>query len=407
MTASIHVTGACTACAGDPVHPKFRVAEVVARFPAFVPELGRDVGGTSGQLSMQRWAMYGSGLDLPWFVGPLEEWLVDSAVALGAETGYVSLDKARAGDDQSAWERRARFSRTLRDPRRSLWGYGWGTLLSLAHRDLVGGVERLGSVPGARVREVAGDRTWLTLGPDPAQVPDSSMWALHEVLVPALPAVDEEAVAARVESQRQVDSIAASGGGGSFASALRAGPPSAASIRRRWEADAKAARAAGRRPGPWGPLGFTLDAGVPEIVGPFVTFGGPELDLVWFSGLGAQAAAMLLDRLGPATLDESSGSGPSLRAALSAAIAHPGVVLVQGHAVGPGREDERITVEGVHVVGDPVLTGLGAGDLAQAWARVVELGIDDADSEPDELRPPDDEDDEPGAAPGAWTVWWD
>ncbi|MGV8979473.1 MAG: hypothetical protein ACOH17_15680 [Cellulomonas sp.] len=40
MTASIHVTGACTAFAADPVHPKFRVAEVVARFPAFVPELG-------------------------------------------------------------------------------------------------------------------------------------------------------------------------------------------------------------------------------------------------------------------------------------------------------------------------------------------------------------------------------
>lgn len=315
---------------------------------------------------------------------------------------------ARARDDQSAWERRAWFPHGRRDPRRSLWGYGWGTLLSPAHRDLVGGVERLRSVPGARVREVAGDRTWLTLGPDPAQVPDSAMWALHEVLVPALPAVDEVAVAAVAESQRQADAIAASTREAPFgAGPSSAGPPTAVEIRRRWAADAEAARAAGRGPGPWGPVGFTLDAGVPEVVGPFATFGGPELDLVWFQGLGAQAAVVLLDRLGAAALDARAGSGPSLRAALGAAVAHPGVVLVRGHMVGPGRDDERITVEGVHVVGDPVLAGLGAGDLAQAWARVVELGIDDADSEPDELRPPDDEDDEPGAISGAWTVWWD
>ncbi|WP_165372876.1 hypothetical protein [Pengzhenrongella frigida] len=51
-----------------------------------------------------------------------------------------------------------------------------------------------------------------------------------------------------------------------------------------------------------------------------------------------------------------------------------------------------------------MLEGLAAGDQERAWARVVELGIDDADSAPDELRAPDGEDDEPGAIPGAWTV---
>src|SRR5665811_648972 len=46
LVADIQLTGACTALAADPVHPKLRVAEVVAEFPTFVPELGREVGGT-------------------------------------------------------------------------------------------------------------------------------------------------------------------------------------------------------------------------------------------------------------------------------------------------------------------------------------------------------------------------
>lgn len=58
-------------------------------------------------------------------------------------------------------------------------------------------------------------------------------------------------------------------------------------------------------------------------------------------------------------------------------------------------------------MGDLVLAGLAAKDHERAWARVVELGVDDAASEPDELRAPDGEDDEPEAVPGAWTVWWD
>jgi len=395
----VDLTGVCTALAADPTHRRYRIAQVHAEFPFVVPALGRELGGTSIRLSVQRWAMDGSGEQMPWFAAPLEEWLVDSAVALEAETGYVSLDTARAKDSSSAWERRAFSAIGRRDPRSWLWGYGWGTLLSPAHLTRIGGLDRLRTVPGVRLREVPGDRTWVTVGRDPTQASDGAMRLLHEVLSPALPTDGEGGFPAFVLPELAADAQAGSPNNGA---------PSPVEIRCRWEEDAESARAAGRGPGPWGPVGFTLDAAVPEVVGPFATYSGPQLDLVGFQGLGAQPAALLLDRLGAGALDEPSGPGPSLRAALRAAVAHPGVVLLQGHVVGPGRDDERITVEGVHVVGDPVLDSLGAPDHDRAWRRLVELGLDDAQTEPDELRPPgDDGEDEPGTIPGAWTVWWD
>ncbi|MBO3085340.1 hypothetical protein [Cellulomonas fengjieae] len=131
---------------------------------------------------------------------------------------------------------------------------------------------------------------------------------------------------------------------------------------------------------------------------------GAAADSFFFRGLGAEHAVPLLAALDPDVLDARAGPGPSLGAALRAAAAHPGVVLLTGHVIGPSREDERLTVDGLVVSGDPVLDGLGEADVARAWDRVVALGIDDALAPPDELRPPSSN--EPDGASG-WTVWWD
>ena len=59
-----------------------------------------------------------------------------------------------------------------------------------------------------------------------------------------------------------------------------------------------------------------------------------------------------------------------------------------------------MTVEGA-LLRDPVLDTLDRSAVAEAWQRVVALGLDDALAGPDELRAPHDDE------PGAWTVWWD
>ncbi|WP_315094402.1 hypothetical protein [uncultured Cellulomonas sp.] len=371
----IALSGASTSLLGHPGHPQREVAHVVARFPEHVLALGADVGSTSVAVSVQRWAMYGSGEDLRRVAAPLSDWMLQTAVSLGCDTGYAILDTVDAFDPASAWQRRTGLAVGTEEDATGLWGYGWATLLSDHHVDRAGGLDVLSAIAGAEVRDVPGRRAWVSLGDDPAAVPDAALHALHATLLPAFPDGDPEPHAAVL-------------------------PPSVADVTSRWRADVAAARAAGRTVGAFGPVGFTLDAGVPALVVPHVEWVGPDLDFLPFTGLGADAAGALLDRLDAGVLDVRTGAGPTLRTALRAAVAHPGVVLLTGHVVGPGRDDERLTVEGAHLH-DPVLAGLDRAAVAAAWQRVVALGLDDALGSPDELRAPTEDE------PDAWTVWWD
>ncbi|WP_051639881.1 hypothetical protein [Cellulomonas sp. URHE0023] len=368
----ITLEGVCTALAHDPMHPNHTVAEVDAHFP--LPSRGEELGRMSVALSVQRWAMYGSGENMPWIAGPLVPWLVTSAERLGAHEGYAILDRVRGSETSSAAEHRGVF----RNHDGHLWGYGWSTLLSPSHLERVGGVEQLAELPDAQVVNLSGGRVWLTLGDDPSAVPDATMWRLHEILTPVLPPPYEPD-----ESEVDLDPPL---------------PATVEAVRAAWEAKAEAARAGGRVSGMFGPVGFTLDAKVPEAVMPVAV--GPGGDLVQFEGLGAQAAASLLNRLTAPVLDARLGPGPTLRTALRAAVAHPGVVLLKGHAVGPGREDERVTVDGMDIQDDPVLRRLGQRQASKAWQRVLALGLDDALDRPDELRAPAENG-------GPWSVWWD
>ena len=370
----IQLTGLCTELADYPTHPNRTVAEVSAGFPLSGAGVG-DVGRTSVSVSVQRWAMYGSGENMPWIAGPVGPWVRRSVETMGADSGYAILDEVRASDSESPLERRSAAPAGGFGSAPDIWGYGWGTLLSPPQLERIGGAAVL---DGARVEQLPRGRVWVTLGDDPSAVPEAAMWRLHDALLPAFPAPRETWVEQSFESP--------------------AVPRTVEDVRAAWRADADAARAAGRVRGMFGPVGFTVAAGVPEVVVPHAT--AFTDGFIMFEGLDAETAAVLLGGLDAEALDERTGPGPTLRAALRAAVAHPGVVRLLGHAVGPGREDERVTVDGVHIHDDPVLRRLGRGDHEPAWRRVQELGIGDALT-PDELRAPNTPEE------GPWTVWWD
>jgi len=168
-------------------HPKREVAVVHARFASPMEIAGRKAGGTTVAVSLHRWAMYGGGADLTGVTGSLSDWLLRSGERLGAETGYVTLDRVTAQSMESPWERLTTAGGIGRNVTSDLWGYGWGTLLSPAHLERIGGVAALATVHGGRVRELPGGRVWFTLGEDIANLDRATVAELREVLMPALP----------------------------------------------------------------------------------------------------------------------------------------------------------------------------------------------------------------------------
>ncbi|MBO3087114.1 hypothetical protein [Cellulomonas dongxiuzhuiae] len=187
----VSVTATATAMEGYDWHPKWLPVTVRATMPVTVPHGRGDGGGLVVGLSMHSWALYGGGDDLIRVADVLTSWLLDAADRLGADTGYTTLDRVSAEDDQSPWERVTGCLPALRDVTQTLWGYGWGTLLSPVHVEAVGGravLESLREVlPAVDLRDVGGGRTWLTLGPDPASIRPGDVAALRHMLAPALP----------------------------------------------------------------------------------------------------------------------------------------------------------------------------------------------------------------------------
>ena len=152
--------------------------------PVAIPHGRGDGGGLVVGLSMHRWAMYGGGEDLVRVADVMTPWLLGAADRLGADTGYATLGRLTAEDSQSPWERATHRLPALRDVTRTLWGYGWGTLLSPVHVEAVGGRAVLWrcsgtSCPPCGLRDAGGGRTWLTLGEDPATVRGEDVRALR------------------------------------------------------------------------------------------------------------------------------------------------------------------------------------------------------------------------------------
>lgn len=188
-------------------------------------------------------------------------------------------------------------------------------------------------------------------------------------------------------------------------------------IRTLWEAHVRERTDhAARRPSPHPatlrrrPQGILLEAGVPELVAPFVT-GLPRDsgDLVRFTRLSGPTAQELLDRLPADMLEERQNWSPSLGSFLRAAAANPGRVEVFGYLVGPAREDERLSVDGAVVFDVPAFRVSEDHDdgceCRELWAYARDaFGIDDAEYGPDEITPWYDPR-EPGKA--GWRLWWD
>lgn len=367
----INLEGVCTELAQAFRQPERVVVEISAHFPQYSSHHGRDVGRMVVGVSVQRWALYGSGQDLPWFTPALDRWMTQSAEALDAATGFALLDRVRASYPESPWERHVMGQAEAAS---QVWGYGWGTLLGPAQLDRVGGAQPVTSLPGAHVRELPGGRVWVTFGDNPSAVPVETMQALHEALLPALAerwVVDEPA-----------------------RPAPRTTPTTFEQLGELWRKDARTARGDGRESGMFGPVGYSLD--VLELFAPLVAQLLP--DCVVFAELGDRQAAELLARLPDAMLDAPVGPVPSLRGTFEAMVAHPGTITVSGMAFGPAREDEGLMVNQVRVHRDPVLRRLRPDDVEAAYRRLVELGVD-ASAEPEAAGPARD-----GLS---WTFWWD
>lgn len=92
----VTLVGAATALMPHSWHAKREVAVIHARFASPMEIAGRKAGGTTVAVSLHRWAMYGGGANLTGVTGTLSDWLIRSGERLGAETGYVTLDRVTA-----------------------------------------------------------------------------------------------------------------------------------------------------------------------------------------------------------------------------------------------------------------------------------------------------------------------
>ena len=171
------------------------------------------------------------------------------------------------------------------------------------------------------------------------------------------------------------------------------------------------------RSGLYGPPGWTVN-GVGDQVGPYTSqtyvpgaywsgrYGDGEpfeqvngdTGLVRFAGLGSGEARAIRSVVSRKQLAERQNAGPSLGSVLAAAARNPGVVEVHGYVVGPDRDDERFTAEGVHIYDD----GISNEKQVIAAAR-SRFGLDFED-DPDEVTL-----EETAWRPGekTWRLWWD
>lgn len=187
------------------------------------------------------------------------------------------------------------------------------------------------------------------------------------------------------------------------------------------------------------PRGWTFELGLPDLVAPFVSpvplaayrrllDGGPAAEEAWrrhgsgllyYAGLGSEAAQALLERLPEDELVLRQNDSPTLGAFLRSAAAHPGVVELHGYCVGPDRADERFSVEGVLIYAHLELNvesfdyweeeetrHTDACECRELW-RIAqeEYGLADALRFPDEIGPfsarwRKDE-------YQCWRLWWD
>ncbi len=170
--------------------------------------------------------------------------------------------------------------------------------------------------------------------------------------------------------------------------------PDLVDLRTAWTLERDIATAAGARHDSWCQErhGWLLDAGLDAALEPVLRQDVLGAQAFYrFSDLDAEAAETLLDRLDPGYLaEERQNDGPTIGAVLRAIVAHPDRLRAHGYVVGPGRCDERVTVEGVLVRTDDELVVDGnhsSGCQCEHLVRYVahDLGVDDMGVPPHEI----------------------
>lgn len=150
-----------------------------------------------------------------------------------------------------------------------------------------------------------------------------------------------------------------------------------------------------REPGLYGPRGWTVRTGVWHALGEcrdelrstvipaqfgfapagMITDGTPEDDYTPFHDLGPSTARRLLEILPAEQLADRQNLGPSLGSLLRACVRANGRVRLSGYGIGPQRQDERVSVEGLWIA-DP--------DLLDALFEVIDGIADDEGADDDD-----------------------
>lgn len=151
----------------------------------------------------------------------------------------------------------------------------------------------------------------------------------------------------------------------------------------------------------YGPRGWTVQRGVMRIVDRWVDArASMPPDFLRFAGLGAVQAGYLWDALPEENLDDRQNDAPSCGSLLRACVGHPGEVELLGYVIGPGRDDERVSIEGLVCYRPAPRQGAATRAQWDAVRRAVGLECEP----PDEFRAV-----RPRWRPAssAWWVWWD
>lgn len=152
----------------------------------------------------------------------------------------------------------------------------------------------------------------------------------------------------------------------------------------------------------YGPRGWTVERGVLGLVAPAVDAAASmPPDFLRFAGLGAAQAGRLWDVVPADNLLDRQNDAPSCGSLLRACAQNPGRVELLGYVVGPGRDDERLSLEGFVCHGSAPARPAATGADWEELRRALRLG---SCAPPDEFRVVAARS-RPGA--WAWRAWWD
>lgn len=163
----------------------------------------------------------------------------------------------------------------------------------------------------------------------------------------------------------------------------------------------------------YGPRGWTVEAQIDQALHHRRNGFPPVTDFWRFDDATACDVRQLVDSIPAPNLDDRQNFAPSCGELLRACLTHDGDVSLSGYVVGPGRYDERLSVDGLRVRNCPVLPGASGyacepvgEERMRIWQRIAEyLNIDAQPTNlPDEMMPCRAQDGESGAR---WWLWWD